>query len=147
VLLVDDHVGDITWLMDYLEFQGYEIAHVTNEEAARKKLEAVKARKTCYSLAIIDIMVSVKDIMDLVKVSDGLYEDSQRTGIRLCKYARRELGIPAEELPIVCISARADDEEFQEALGELGIKLFSRVPQTAEESLREYLKENLPKPV
>ncbi len=149
VLLVDDHIGDVTWLVDFLEDRGYNVDQVTNEEAARRKLEAVKAAvkagQETYVLAIIDIMVSIKDIMDLVNLDEKFFEESRETGIRLCAYAREELALEPDDLPIVCISARSDHEEIRKPLGQLGIRLFSRVPQSREESIREYLKERLPK--
>ena len=33
ILLVDDHIGDISWLVDFLEAHGYVVDQVTNEEA------------------------------------------------------------------------------------------------------------------
>ena len=145
ILLVDDHIGDVTWLVDFLEARGYEVDQVANEEAARHKLEAVKDGRESYALAIIDIMVSIKDIMDLVNLDEKFFEESRETGIRLCAYARKDLKLDAGDLLIVCISARSDHEEIQKSLLELGIRLFSRVPQTRDESIREYLKETLPK--
>ncbi len=150
VLLVDDHIGDISWLVDLLEARGYVIDQVTNEEAARSVLEGAKERldeggATDYELAVIDIMVSIKDIMDLVDLDDNFYEQSKDTGVRLCRYARDELGISQEDLPIVCISARADQDEFKPQLDQLGIPLFSRTPQSPEESIRNYVEGNLPR--
>ena len=144
ILLVDDHIGDVTWLVDFLEHHGYEVVQVTNEKDAREKLEEVEKGQATYVLAIIDIMVSIRDIMDLVDLDEKFYEESRETGIRLCAYAREELKIKPEVLPIVCISARSDHEEIQKPLRQLGIRLFSRVPQSREESIREYLKEKLP---
>ena len=148
VLLVDDHVGDITWLIDFLEARGYEVDQVTNEMAARRKLKRIKEdlakNLRTYELAIIDIMVSTRDIMELVALTNDFYEKSKETGIRLCQYARDDLKISAKRLPIVCISARPDTDDFQPKLEELGIRLFSRTPQTAEESIRDYLERALP---
>lgn len=143
VLLVDDHIGDIRWLIDFLEWRGYEVDQITNEEAARRQLEAVKEGSSSYALAIIDIMVSIKDIMDLVEPNERFYEQSRDTGIRLCHYARKELGLSAERLPIVCISAR-DDDEVKRSLEELDVPLFSRTPQAVEDSIREYITDALP---
>ncbi len=147
ILLVDDHIGDISWLVDLLEARGYEVDQVTNEDAARRRLEGVKESlekgRATYVLAIVDIMVSTRDIMDLVKLTEEFYAESKDTGIRLCQYARDELKISAEHLPIVCISARADLENFKPQLDRLRISLFSRTPQTSGESIRDYLEENL----
>ncbi len=126
ILLVDDSIGDITWVLDLVEDLGYSVDHATNEESARHKLGLVAKEKQSYVLAIIDIMVSVKDIMDLVKLDKRFYEESRDTGIRLCRYARKELEISHEDLPIVCMSARSDDTNVVQALDELGICIFGR---------------------
>ncbi|MCP3961827.1 MAG: response regulator transcription factor [bacterium] len=143
ILLVDDHLGDIRPLIHHLEWLGYGIDHVANEEAARRALEAVSADDTAYALAIIDIMVSTKDIMDLVDLDASFLEDSQDTGIRLCEYAREQLGISEEHLPIICISARNDDAA-RDALDALGIPLYGRVPKP-DGSILQYFDSNLPK--
>jgi len=144
VLLVDDHAGDVRWMIEFLEERGYRVHEITNEEAARRQLEAVKKGDVSYALAIIDIMVAIKNIMDLLGSKEEFYEKSRDTGIRLCHYARKELGISAERLPIVCLSAR-DDDKVRQLLDELEITLYSRTPQTSEDSIREYLKKKLPK--
>ena len=141
--LVDDHLGDIRPLIQRLEWLGYSIDHFANEEAARGALETVSVGAATYALAIIDIMVSTKDIMDLVDLDASFFENSQDTGIRLCEYARVVLGISDQQLPIICISARSDDN-VKNALGALGISLYSRVPKP-DESIREYLDANLAK--
>ena len=143
ILLVDDHLGDILPLIQRLEWLGYSIDHFTNEEAARGALETVSAGAATYALAIIDIMVSTKDIMDLVDLDDAFFGNSQDTGIRLCEYARGELGISVEQLPIICISAR-DDDDVKNALGVLGIPLYGRIPKPGD-SIFDYLDANLPK--
>lgn len=145
VLIIDDHIGDITWLVDYLEDRGYGVDQDTNEVAARQRLALIKEGKAAYTLAIIDIMVSIMDIMEIVELDDDFYEESRNTGLRLCQYARNELGIHEKTLPIVCISAAADREDIKAGLDELKIRLFSRVPQAPEESIREYLERELPR--
>ncbi len=140
VLIVDDNPGDITWLLDFVEWRGYEVDQVGNEETARGKLEAVQEQRAAYALAILDVMVSVKDIMDIVDFDDSLYAESMDAGVRLCRYARQDLGISEEQLPMICISAR-DDEGLKEALAELGIRLFGR----ADRAVRDFLREKLPK--
>ncbi|MCP4545533.1 MAG: response regulator [bacterium] len=142
VLVVEDQAGDIKWLFDIITFRGYEVDLATNEEAARKLLLAVKKGKKGYALAIFDVMVAIKDIMELVDVDDRFYKESRNTGVRLCEYARRELRISYEKLPIVCLSAR-DDQELKRALANLGIKLFDRIPKSGSASIREYLEKNL----
>ncbi len=145
ILVVDDRIGDITWLLDLVESLGYSVDQATNEESARRRIKLVAEHQVSYVLAIIDIMVSVKDIMDLVKLDRGFYEESRNTGIRLCRYAREELKISDETLPIVCISARSDDADIVQTLDELGICIFGRTPQGTGRSIREYLKERLPR--
>ncbi len=144
VLIVDDHIDDISWLVDLLQHRGYKVHVETNEKDARRQLEHVREGKVIFCLAIIDIMVSVSDISELANLDEKFYSSSRETGVRLCRYARQELGISSETLPIACISARADHEHIQQLLGDLTIPLFSRVPQSREESLREFVKSELP---
>ena len=145
VLLVDDHVDDISWLVDLLAFRGYGVHVEANEKDARRQLRAVKNGETAFCLAVIDIMVSIRDIMDLADLNEEFYKSSRETGVRLCQYAREELQISSEDLPIACISARSDHDHIQRLLKRLEIPLFSRVPQSREESLREFVKDTLPK--
>jgi CheY-like chemotaxis protein len=150
ILLIDDRIGDIRWLVDDLEYRGYEVDQVANERDAKLMLEEIRrnldAGQESYSLAIVDIMVPIMDIMDLVDLEDDFYEDSAKTGIRLCRYAREELRISEDELPIVCLSSRSDEEEIRRELEEIGIlKLFSRVPQSSKEDIRTYIGKNFPK--
>ncbi len=140
VLVVDDNLGDIGWLVDFLGWRGYEVDHVANEEAARSKLDDVQKGRETYALAIFDVMVSVKDIMDIDDFDDSFYEASMDTGVRLCRYARQELGIGPEQLPIGSISGR-EDPKLKEDLQELGIPLFGR----SDPAIRDFLKEKLPK--
>lgn len=141
VLIVDDNIGAISWLIEFLEWRGYNVDVVSNEEAARTKLEAVQEGKQAYELAIVDIMVSIKDIMDVPDFDDEFYEASMDTGLRLCRYAREGLGILEEQLPIVCISARYDDEDLRKNLEHIGISIYSR----SGGEIREFLKKSLPK--
>lgn len=143
VLLVEDNLRDIRPLIQRVEWLGYGIDHFASEEAARRALEKVDAGTVSYALAIIDVMVPTKDIMDLVDLDASFFEDSQDTGIRLCEYAREELGISGDQLPIVCISSRNDDA-VKKTLGALGILLFSRVPKPGD-SVYDYLDAKLPR--
>lgn len=148
VLLVDDRKGDILWLFDFLEMRGYSVRHVTNEQAARSRLEQMKAGEVHYALALMDIMVAIKDIMDMVELDDELDEkflgDSRTTGIRLCRWIREELDISSEELPIVCISARPDIADIRRELKEIdpAIQIFGQMAENPEE-FRSWLTENL----
>lgn len=144
VLLVDDRAGEIRWLLDLISSRGYTIDLATNQESAMRQLKKVKDGEVSYSLAIFDVMVAIMDLMDIVDLDDeSLYVESRDTGIRLCEYARRELRITDDELPIVCLSAR-DDPEVKEKLAALGIRLFNRAPQNPEDSIRKYVMDQLP---
>ena len=148
VLLVDDRIGDIAWLVDYLQARGYSVDHVTNEQAARCRLERVRVGEARYALAIIDIMVAIKDIMDMVELDDELDEaffaDSRTTGIRLCRWIREDLEISSKELPIVCISARPDIADLQRQLKEIDpeIEIFGQLMENPEE-FRHWLSQKL----
>jgi CheY-like chemotaxis protein len=141
VLIVDDQIGDIGWLIDLIQSRGYDVVLAANEKAARGQLDEVKQGKASYVLAIVDVMVAIADLMDLVALDDKFFQKSKDTGIRLCRYARQELGLLAEELPIVSISVR-EDQEVKKAMNDLGIQLFNRGP---EEGIREYVEKHLPR--
>lgn len=143
VLIVDDQIGDIRWVIDLLSHYRYSVDVETNEEAARRRLDMVSRSEVSYVLAIIDIMVATRDMEDLVEIDEEFLEESKDTGVRLCEYARKNLQIPPSKLPIVCFSARDDDPELRHALSKLRIPLFSRTPQSVGESLRDYIDKNL----
>jgi CheY-like chemotaxis protein len=143
VFIVDDRIGDLAWLLDLIRSRGYEVVLTTNEQAARKQLEAVRKGGESYVLAIVDVMVATHDLLDLVALDEKFFEDSRNTGIRLCEYARKELGISPEVLPIVCLTAR-EDEAVKIAMDDLGIRLFHRAPPSPEESIRSFVEERLP---
>jgi len=143
VLIVDDQVGDLVWLIDLIQNRGYEIVFATNEEAAAERVRAVKGRTETYMLAIVDVMIAIKDLSKLTSLNHEFFENSRDTGIRLCRLARRELGISRGQLPIVCLTVR-DDEEVRNAMRELEIPLFNRAPGSATDSIRGYIEKNLP---
>lgn len=146
ILIVDDQPGDLLWLLDILRVRGYEYTLATNEKDARAQLKSVKDRSASYPLAIIDVGVATLPIEDLFQDLDERFlEDSRDTGIRLCRYARKELGLSVKDFFIVCLTVR-DDEAVKEAMRELDIPLFNRAPNTADESIRLFL-ENKLKPV
>ena len=144
VLVVDDQAGDIRWLLDLITSRGYTVDLATNQEAAMRQLDQVKSGAASYALAIFDVMVAIKDLMDLVEIDEDFFEESRDTGIRLCRYARKDLGIPVSELPIACLTVREDDE-VEKAMRELGIPLFNRTPNSPSESIRSFLDRQLPK--
>lgn len=143
VLVVDDQLGDIQWVIDLLEYHGFAVDVESNEVAARRRLERVKESTLSYALAIFDIMLGTQNMEELVVIDPEILDDSKDTGVRLCQYARKELQIPSSTLPIVCISARDDDPELRYALRKLNIPLLSRTPQSVGESLRQYIEEHL----
>jgi CheY-like chemotaxis protein len=144
VLLIDDRIDDISWLVDDLNARGCKVDQVANEEAARSKLDEIKKAldkgQRPFVLAIIDIMIPVMDIMDLLEIDESFFEDSAMSGVRLCRYARETLQITEGELPIVALTARSDDDDIRKDLRKVGIQhTFSRVPQSDEQSIRSYL--------
>ena len=143
VLIVDDQVGDLAWLIDLIRNRGYNIVVATNEEAANERLQAVKSRAESYVLAIVDVMIAVKDLFSLISLDNQFFEDSRDTGIRLCRFARHELGITRNQLPIVCLTVR-DDDEVRNSMRDLEIPLFNRAPGSAADSIRGYIERNLP---
>ena len=143
VLVIDDQIGDLRWLFDLLRYRGYDVRAATNEKEGRERLRAVQAGTESYALAVIDVMMATHPIEDLVDLDDQFFAESRDTGIRLCKYARLDLAIPRETLPIVCLTVRNDDEVKQE-IERLGIPLFNRVPDDPDESIREHIKKTLP---
>ena len=142
VLIVDDQVGDLLWLIDLIQNRSHDIVFATNEEAARERFRAIKEGTESYTLAVVDVMVAIKDLSALVTLDDQFFEDSRNTGIRLCQFARRDLGISPEELHIACLTVR-DDDEVRDAMHELGIPLFNRAPYNSSESIRNYIEEKL----
>lgn len=145
VLVIEDQIGDLLWLLDLIRSRGYEVVLATNEESARKLLEAAGRGTESYVLAIVDVAVAVKDLHDLIALDEQFFEDSLNTGIRLCRYARKELALSPEKLPMVCLTVR-DDEEVKAAMEELGIPLFNKAPQSPSESIRGYIETHLPEP-
>lgn len=142
VLIVDDQMGDLLWLLDLIQNRGYDAVIATNEEAAQERFRAIKAGTEDYALAVVDVMVAVKDLTRIAVLDDQFFEDSRNTGIRLCQFARRDLGIPAEQLPIACLTAREDDE-VRNAMHELSIPLFHRAEYSSSDSIRGFVEEKL----
>lgn len=142
VLVVDDQIGDLRWLLDLIRNRGHNVVVATNEEAARRKLEEVKEGTATYKLAVIDVMVAIKDLMDLATLDEQFFESSRDTGIRLCQYAREELRLSNKVLPIACLTVR-DDDEVKSAMSRLKIPLFNRAPYNPSESIRDFIEARL----
>ena len=148
VLIVDDQLHDIGWLIRLLRRKGYTVELESNEMAAREHLKKIAAEiesgATEYVLAIFDIMVAIKDLMDLEGFGEEFYRDSKDSGIRLCEFARNGLRISEEHLPIVCLSVR-EDKELKDRLGVLRVRLFNRsATAQSEYSIRDFINDNLP---
>ena len=145
VLVVDDEVGDLGWLLDIVENRDYKIRLATNEEEARTRLLAVSQGHEAYVLAVVDVMMAIKDITALAEtdLDESFFDESRDSGIRVCRYARRELGISASTLPIVCLTVR-DDDQVKTAMAELEIPLFDRSPSTSSDEFRRVVESHLP---
>ncbi len=142
VLIVDDQMGDLLWLLDLIQNRGYDAVIATNEEAAQERFRAIKAGTETYALAVVDVMVAVKDLTRIVALNDQFFENSRNTGIRLCQLARNGLGITAEQLPIACLTAREDDE-VRNVMRELDIPLFHRAEYSSSRSIRGFVEVTL----
>ena len=140
IVIVDDRIHEIDWLTEFLEDElGRDFVLKTNEKDTREHfellLEANPDRSALYALAIVDIMIPVAGMEDLVVLDEEYLMSSRDTGIRLCKFLRNELLITAEDMPIIVISARGDEELIRE-MRALGVPLFSR----DDLEIRQYIK-------
>lgn len=138
VLVVDDRAIEMSWLTASLMSNGFEVKVVTTEEAAKVALMQMAEGKVSYAFAIFDIMIPVKDMMELVSLETSFYEDSRDTGLRLCWFARKVLRLSEGSLPIACISAR-NDPMLLESLAELNIPLFPRTPSGPGASIEDFV--------
>lgn len=84
-------------------------------------------------------MMATHDIFSVQEVDQRFFDSSKDSGIRLCRYAREELRISPESLPIAVFTARTD-EKVKEAIGALdGVQLFVRDWAEGEGSLDHYI--------
>lgn len=143
VLIIDDQVGEILWLLDLLAHRGYEVHVVDNEKDGNAILDAIHRDETSYVAAIFDVMVSTLSIEEIIetqtKLDDQFFEDSKDTGIRLC-HRVRELGL---NLPVACLTVREDDD-IQEMSANLEIPVYHRIPKDESQSIQGFLDEHLP---
>jgi CheY-like chemotaxis protein len=140
VLLVDDHPDDLDWLTDLLDLLGVGFVLMTNEEQAQGELRRVLQGDVAYDLAIIDVMLSTADISQLISLDAKYFKNSRESGIRLCEFARNELKIKEEQLPIVCISTiQHEDEGVVTRLKKLEVKILPRTGEPGDKSIRSYL--------
>lgn len=142
VLVIDDQLCDLEWLLDLVKARGHEVVVATNEKEARARLDGVKAGRESYALAIVDVMMAIADITELAEIDDKFFADSRDSGIRLCRYARQELGLNQAALPLVCLTAR-EDEDVKEAMRALDIPIFNRASASPQRSIRAYLERAL----
>ena len=139
VLLIDDQIGDLMWLVDRIEDMGFHFACATNEREARTRLEAIARGEEVYVLAVVDVAMATHDFFSVQEVDQRFIESSKDSGIRLCRYAREELRISPEMLPIAVFTARTD-QKVKEAIGALdGVQLFVRHWAEGEGSLDHYI--------
>jgi CheY-like chemotaxis protein len=142
VLIVDDQVEEILWLLELLDHRGYSVTIATNEKDANARLDAVRAGAESYVAAIFDVMVSTLSIEEIiageVALDDSFFEDSKDTGLRLCRRAR-SLGLT---IPIACLTVR-QDAAVEALREELGIPVYHRVPFDPSESILEFLDRHL----
>lgn len=140
VLIVDDRKREIEWLIRFLKDElDCKLKYRDNEMDTRAHLRDLTDRKSMpYSLVIVDIMIPVAKLEDLVVLDEKYLKDSRDTGVRICKYIRHQLRINEEELPLMAISARADNE-LSRQLGELRVPLFSRDDLGIRDHLRKIL--------
>ena len=140
VLIVDDRKREIDWLIRFLQDElGCKLVYRNNEMETRAHLQELADRKSMpYSLAIVDIMIPVAKLEDLVVLDEKYLKDSRDTGVRICRFIRRELGITEERLPLMAISARADNELTRQLDG-LRVPLFSRDDLGIKDHLRRVL--------
>lgn len=138
VLLIDDQLGDIVWLLDRIEARGFEVEIATNEKEARGCLEECGRGERNYEAAIFDVMMSIAPLEELEALDEDFFQRSQDTGIRLCQYAR-ELDL---RFPVACLTVR-DDIEVKDAMDAMGIPLFNRAPEHEGESIDGFLDAHL----
>lgn len=148
ILLIEDQPRDISWLTDLLRKRGYAVTEITNGQAGLEALdqvqEALKSGPSPYKLAIFDIKVAAQDFRDLSKLDLSFVERSERMGLELSQYARETLGIRPRDLPILILSSVSDHPEVVEELDRLKIPRFNKASQDDNDSIRAYLKKNLP---
>ncbi len=116
VLLVDDEAYDMEWIADLVSRSGHQLVVATNRADGERRLRE-HARGERFGLAIIDVMMATHGLSELREWNAQVAANSMRSGLDLIAFARRELGIPARDLPIFCYTARDDVEDEAVALG------------------------------
>ena len=143
VLIVDDQLDEILWLLELLQHRGYGVVLATNERDANSRLMAIHDGTESYAAAVFDVMLSTLSIEDIVssqaELNDEFFEESKDTGLRLCRRAK-ELGL---ELPMACLTVRKD-AEVEAVSDETGIPVYNRIPLEESESILKFLDQHLP---
>jgi CheY-like chemotaxis protein len=128
VLLVEDEPDLMTALIADLRARGCEVTVAETEKAARRELERARAGDVRYHLAIVDVMIptmTMDELIDLDDAEERFLTESVDTGVRICRYARGDLGLDARALPIVVLTNR-NDHDLREALAPMGIEAFNK---------------------
>jgi CheY-like chemotaxis protein len=143
VLIVDDQVEEILWLLELLQHRGYGVIVVTNGKDADSRLTAIHGGTEDYAAAIFDVMLSTLSIEEIVssqaELNDDFFKESKDTGLRLCRRAK-QLGLT---LPIACLTVRKD-AEVEAVSDETGIPVYHRIPLDESESIMGFLDRHLP---
>lgn len=137
ILIVDDQIDELNWLLDVFLSAGYEVVLVSDEETAIQELDEIAAHRAQYDLAVVDVMVAAKSVealveeisrKDLASGSGRRSKQSRDAGIRICEYARSILGLKEVDLPIQCLTVRTDAAVI-ETMRRLGIPVSERLPE------------------
>lgn len=147
VLMIEDNIGDMRWLIPVLQRRGYGVTVVSSELDARVELERAASGEEQWALVVLDIQLATRGSRDFEKMTKAEIEalpPSKDSGIRLARYARQSLGLDERKLPIVCASIRPD-EALARAMAALGIPQLSRDDSDENTSLRHYVEHWLPR--
>lgn len=148
VLLIDDLPDSVRWIRAIALKRGYEVQNVTDRKAAYEALNRVRDGSLGARLAVVDIMMSVASIWDLLgdetqRLDEEYFDDSRKSGLKICRYARETLHLSQSDLPMACYSVRDDDEVLRELLA-LGVPHHKKDTRGSNETLRQWLDELLP---
>ncbi|MEZ4302779.1 MAG: hypothetical protein R3B70_48095 [Polyangiaceae bacterium] len=143
VLLIDDDIDDLMWLVERIEAMGFGFVCATNEAEARDRILAISEGRERYCLAVIDVMMATHSIEHVGMVDEKFFKSSKESGVRLCHYARVELGISAAELPIAVYTARVDEQARQQIGAIPDVRHFFRDGAEGEGSLDHHVAEVL----
>jgi hypothetical protein len=139
VLLVDDEITDLEFLLSTIRNQGKEYDIARNEAEAFYFLNRMIDNDDLYLLAVINSVV-VKDLSELISMPElprSFFSNAKGTGIRLCRFVRDELRVPAERMPIaLTLKKRADEVE---GIDRLGVYQFKRKASKYDDPLSRFV--------